>query len=143
MQSFFGKINFVRKFTSDFTETIKPLQKIICKDVDFKWDDGRKNAFSNINTAIYQSPVLRSPDFSKYFLLYTFSFDQSLVALLTHKDDDNNEVPVSFMSFNIQGAKLNYPPIDKQDYEVYKAIKHFRSYILKNQTKVIVPHLTV
>jgi hypothetical protein len=25
MQSFFGKINFVRKFTPDFAETIKPL----------------------------------------------------------------------------------------------------------------------
>jgi hypothetical protein len=39
MQSFFGKINFVRKFTPDFTETIKPLQKMIHKDVEFKWDD--------------------------------------------------------------------------------------------------------
>jgi hypothetical protein len=39
MQSFFGKINFVRKFTLDFPETIKPLQKMIHKDVEFKWDD--------------------------------------------------------------------------------------------------------
>jgi hypothetical protein len=29
MQSFFGKINFVRKFIPDFAETIKPLQKMI------------------------------------------------------------------------------------------------------------------
>jgi hypothetical protein len=27
MQSFFGKIHFVRKFTPDFIETLKPLQK--------------------------------------------------------------------------------------------------------------------
>jgi hypothetical protein len=39
MQSFFGKIIFVRKFTLDFYETIKPLQKMIHKDADFKWDD--------------------------------------------------------------------------------------------------------
>jgi hypothetical protein len=39
MQSFFGQINFVRKFTPDFVETIKPLQKMIRKDVEFKWDD--------------------------------------------------------------------------------------------------------
>jgi hypothetical protein len=39
MQSFFGKINFVRKFTPNFAETIKPLQKMIQKDVEFKWDD--------------------------------------------------------------------------------------------------------
>jgi hypothetical protein len=39
MQSFFGQINFVRKFTPDFAEIIKPLQKMIRKDVEFKWDD--------------------------------------------------------------------------------------------------------
>jgi hypothetical protein len=58
MQSFFGKINFVRKFTPDFTGTIKPLQKMISKDVEFKWDDERKDAFNNINIAISQAPVL-------------------------------------------------------------------------------------
>jgi hypothetical protein len=62
---------------------------------------------------------------------------------LTQKDDDNNEAQVSFMSTNIQGDELNYPAIDKQAYVVYKAAKHFRSYILKNQTKVIVSHPVV
>ena len=37
IQSFFGKINFVRNFTVDFTETIKPLQSMIHKDIEFKW----------------------------------------------------------------------------------------------------------
>jgi hypothetical protein len=42
MQSFFEKINFVRKFTLNFAETIKPLQKMIRKDVELKWNDERK-----------------------------------------------------------------------------------------------------
>jgi hypothetical protein len=133
----------VRKFTPDFAETIKPLQKMIRKDVKFKWDDERKDAFSNIKTAISQAPVLRSPDFNRDFFLYTFASDQSLAAVLTQKDDDNNEALVSFMSTNIQGANINYPAIDKQAYTVYKAVKHFKSYILKNHTKVIVPHPAV
>jgi hypothetical protein len=32
MQSFFGKINFVIKFTLDFVETVEPLQIMIQKD---------------------------------------------------------------------------------------------------------------
>jgi hypothetical protein len=67
MQSFFRKINFVRKFTPDFTETVKPLQKMILKYAKFKWDEERRGDFNNIKTAISQAPVLRSPDFSKYF----------------------------------------------------------------------------
>ena len=72
-----------------------------------------------------------------------FSSDQSLAAILTQKDDEKNGVSVSFMSTNMQGDELNYPAIDKHGYAVYKAVKHFRSYILKNHTKVIMPHPTV
>jgi hypothetical protein len=137
MQSFFGKINFVRKFTPDFAEIIKPLQKMIHKDSEFKWDDEQKDAFNNIKAAISWAPILRSPDFNRDFNPYTFASDQFLAVVLTQKDDDNNEAPVPFMSTNIQGSELNYPAIDKV---LYKAVKHFRTYILKNHTKVIVPH---
>ena len=116
---------------------------MIRKDVKFKWDDERESAFSNIKTAISQAPVLRSLDFNRYFFLYNFTSDQSLATVLTQKDDDNNEAPVSFMSTNLQGVELNFPAIDKQAYAIYKAIKHFRSYILKKHTKVIVPHPVV
>ena len=43
----------------------------------------------------------------------------------------------------MQGDELNYLAMDKQAYVVFKAVKQFRPYILKNRTKVIVPHPTV
>ena len=47
------------------------------------------------------------------------------------------------MSTVLQGAELNYSAIDKQAYVVFKAVKQFRPYILKNRTKVIIPHPAV
>ena len=47
------------------------------------------------------------------------------------------------MSTGLQGNELNYPIVDKQAYAVFKAVKQFRPYILKNRTKVIVPHPAV
>ena len=47
------------------------------------------------------------------------------------------------MSTGLQGAELNYLAIDKQSYAVFKAVKQFRPYILKNRTKIIVPHPAV
>ena len=46
------------------------------------------------------------------------------------------------MRTGLQGAELNYTAVDKQAYAVFKA-KQFRQYILKNRTKVIVPHSAV
>lgn len=48
MQSFLGKINFVRRFISDFKEIVKPLQEMIKKDSNFKWKKERKEAFDKI-----------------------------------------------------------------------------------------------
>ena len=42
MQSFLGKINFVRRFISNFVEIVKPLQEMIKKDANFKWSKERK-----------------------------------------------------------------------------------------------------
>ena len=48
MQSFLGKINFVRRFIFDFVQIVKPLQGIIKKDSNFKWTKQRREAFDEI-----------------------------------------------------------------------------------------------
>ena len=143
MQYFLGKINFVRKFISDFAQIVRPLQRMLKKNVVFKWNMPEKEAFEKIKKAIAKAPSLQSPDFSRGFILYTFASDSSLADVLTQKDGNNDEWPISFMSTGLQGAELNYPEIKKQAYAVYKAVKHFRPYILKNHVTVFVPHPSI
>ena len=73
MQSFLGKINFVHRFVPNFSQVVKPVQFLVKKDIPFKWSDEKKNAFTKIRRAIAEALALMSPDFSKYFILYTFS----------------------------------------------------------------------
>jgi hypothetical protein len=87
-----------------------------------------------------EAPSLMSPDFSQDFTLYTFTSDQSYATVLTQK---NTEIPIAFMSSTFKGENLNYPTVYQQAYVVFKAVKHFRSYLLKSRTKVIVPYLAV
>ena len=106
--------------------------------MQFKWTDVKKNAFSKIKTYVAHAPSLKSPNFEKDFNLYTFASNDSLAAVLTQKEDGGNEYPISFMSTGMHRVKLNYLAVDKKTYAVFKAVKQFRPYILKNQTKVIV-----
>ena len=116
---------------------------MVKQNAQFKWTEIEKNAFSKIKTVVAHKPSLKIPDFDKDFILYTFASDDSLAAVLTQKEYGGDEFPISFMRTGLQGAELNYPAIDKQAYAVFKAVKQFRPYILKNRTKVIVPHPTV
>ena len=83
MQSFMGTINFVRRFVPDFAPIVKPLQQMVKQSVQFKWNDSEKNAFNKIKTSIAHAPSLKSTNFEKDFILYTFASDDSLAAVLT------------------------------------------------------------
>ena len=71
-------------------------------------------------------PSLESPDFEKYFIMYTFASNNSLAVVLTRKGELGDEYPISFMSIGLRGVELNYPAIDKEAYAVFKAVKQFR-----------------
>ena len=128
MQSFIGKINFVRRLIFDFMEIVKPLQEMIKKDFDFEWTKERREAFDKIKEAIPEAPTLRSPDFYNELILYTFVYYHSIVAVLTQKNEEGEEFPISFMSTCLQGVDLKYFTIDKQSFAAFKDVKHFRPY---------------
>lgn len=43
------------------------------------------------------------------------------------------------MSAPLKDASLNYPMLDKQAYALFRVVKKFRHYILRNQIIAIVP----
>lgn len=66
-----------------------------------------------------------SPDFLREFILYTFATDTSYAVLLTQKNLDGDEVPISFMSAGLDGSQLKYPEVEKHAYVMFKVVKHF------------------
>jgi len=83
MQSFLGKINFVRRFIYDFEKKFIPLQDLVKKYISFKWNKQQGFSFTKIKSAIADAPFLQSLDFNKDFTLYTFSSDTTFATMLT------------------------------------------------------------
>eukprot|EP00253_Pinus_taeda_P017021 PITA_17021 len=143
MQSFLGQINFVKRFVPDFSHIILPLQTMIKKNSVFRWGSAEKEAFDSIKQSIINALALNTPNFSNHFILYTITSTSSYAAVLTQINDHNLEAPISFYSSNLQGAELNYLEVEKQAFAVYKVVKHYRPFLLKAHTKVIVPFFAV
>jgi len=77
------------------------------------------------------------------FILYTLASDSFYAAVLTQINDRNLEAPIPFYSSNLEGVEPNYSKVEKQAFVVFKAIKHFRPFLLKVHIKVIVPFSVV
>ena len=71
---------------------------MVKQSVQLKWTDVEKNTFSKIKIVVAHAPSLKSPNFEKYFILYTFASNDSLATVLTQKEDGGYEYPISFMS---------------------------------------------
>jgi len=108
LKSFFGKINFVRKFITGFAEIVQPLNAMLKKDAKIEWTPVAKAAFEDIKEAISNALMLTSPDYTKPFYIYSFVSSHSVVVALTQKGEDNEEKPIAFMSAPLKDAQLKY-----------------------------------
>jgi hypothetical protein len=83
VQSFLGKINFLRRFVSNFVELVKFIIAMLRKGNEIKWTPESRNSFDQIKKALTEAPVLISPNYSKEFLIFSFaSFNTVVVVLL-------------------------------------------------------------
>ena len=143
IQSFLGKVNFVRRFIPNFAEVVKHITKMLRKGADFKWTAEAKKSFEEIKKALTQAPVLISPDFTKEFLIFTFASEDTIVGVLLQKGSQGTEQPISFFSKTLANAELKYNVLEKQTYALVKAIKDFIIYVLHSHIVAYVPNTVI
>ena len=89
-----------------------------------------RQSFEGIKRAIAEAPVLVSSDFSKYFLIFSFSFEHTVAGVLLQKNHEGDGHPIAFYSKMLRDAPMKYNILDKQAYALVQALKDFRVYIL-------------
>ena len=109
VSSFLGLASYYRKFIRDFAEKAHPLTKLTRKNVDWEWGDKQRNAFNCIKISLTSQPILRYPDFSREFIIYTDASGYGIGAVLAQMQcpphsakldtgDDEGEVVIAYTS---------------------------------------------
>jgi hypothetical protein len=143
LQSFLGQTNFVHRFIPNYVEIMKPIYKLLKKDVKFEWNDESKQAFEQIKSAICESLVLISPDYEKDFQIFSFASEDTIVGVLLQKNDQGHDQTIEYMSRALQNSELKYPMFEKQAYALVKSLKHFKVFIGYSKVIGYVPNSAV
>jgi hypothetical protein len=113
VQSFLGKINFLRRFVSNFVELVKHITAMLRKGNEVKRTVDSRESLNQIKKALTKSHVLISPYYSKDFLIFSFaSFDTVAVALL-QRNIEGLEQPISFFSKVLRDAEVKCDIMEK------------------------------
>lgn len=139
IQSFLDKVNFLRRFITNFVEVVKYINSMLKKDNTFQWSKEAKQSFVSINQALSEAPILVIPNFDKDFMLFSFASEHTIARVLFQKNEQNEEQPISFYIKALRDSTLKYNIIEKQAYACVKALKEFMVYILHSHSAVFVP----
>jgi hypothetical protein len=132
----------LRRFIPNFVEIVKLITGMLKKNNEVKWTAKAKASFACIKKVISEAPILASPDYLKYFLIFSFSSKHTLVAVLLQKNEEGFEKPIAFFSKSLRDTELRYDIMEKQAYAMVKALKAFRTYVLHSKVIAYVPTVT-
>ena len=77
IRAFLGLVGYYRKFIKNFAKIAKPLTMLTHMDVKFKWKETHCCAFIKLKDAIIKAPILRYPDTTKPYIVYTDALDDA------------------------------------------------------------------
>lgn len=143
IQSFLGQINFVRRFILNFADIVKPIVRMLRKGDKIEWNAQALDAFVEIKRAIFEAPVLISPDFSKPFLIFFFASCHTVAVVLLQKNKDSCEQPIAYFSKSLMPTEVKYKINEKQAYSLVKVVKHFRPYLVGAEVIAYLPNVAV
>lgn len=98
VHSFFGKVNFLRRFVPDFTEKTCHIVNMMKGNTSFHWSTKGKVVFNDIKEAIVHAPVLVYPNYTKDFIMYSYASEHTLSTILVQLNSEGFESPIAFMS---------------------------------------------
>ena len=140
VQQFLGLANYYRRFVKDFSKIAAPMFGLLKKGQVFNFSEQCLESFNNLKNALTSEPILRPPDFTREFFLYTDASGYCLGAVLGQKDDQKREYVIAYASRLLKGAELHYSITEKEALGVVFAIKYFRVYLYGKKFTLITDH---
>ncbi|KAH9319034.1 hypothetical protein KI387_020803 [Taxus chinensis] len=78
LRSFLGHVGYYRRFIKNFSKITQRLTQFLKKDVTYELGNKAHEAFGQLKEALVSSPVLKNPDWSKPFIVFTDALDAAL-----------------------------------------------------------------
>lgn len=87
IQAFNGKMNFLRHFVPNLAEHLREITNMLKKDSVVKWTKEAIKSFNLVKLALSSALILISPNYSQNFILFSFSSEHTMAAVLMQKRD--------------------------------------------------------
>ena len=131
VRAFLGLTGYYRRFIPHYAQTAAVLSDLTRKDAPNQvvWTSACQSAFDTLKRSLCSSTVLRSPDFTRTFILQTDASNRGIGAVLSQRDDEGVERPVAYYSRKLLPREEHYSAVE-ECLAIKLATHAFRVYLL-------------
>jgi L-rhamnose mutarotase len=147
VRKFLGFTGYYRYFIKDYSKIAKPLLLLTHNSTPWQWNDEQQQAFETLRDLMCQQPVLKQPDFTKPFAVFTDASAYGVGAILSQEGGPNTQNrtkyhPVTYYSATFTETERNYDIYDRELLTIMKVITHWRPYLIwtKEPFKIFTDH---
>ncbi|GBG60106.1 hypothetical protein CBR_g3350 [Chara braunii] len=129
IRSFLGMTGYYRTFVKNYSIVAAPFTDLTPIDTPWEWTDKCEAAFRHLKHALTHYEVLKLPDPDKPFIVTTDASQYGIGTVLAQREGPKLR-PVEYMSKKMPSQKLAKSTYEKELYAMYKALTHWRHYLL-------------
>ena len=148
IKQFLGLTGYYRKFILQFSHMARPLAKLLAHDCEFVWTNQCDISFQMLKDMLCSAPILKYPNTSKLYMLYTDASKYRWAGILTQRHtftvggkEITMDHPVLYVSGLFCGSKLNWARLTKEAYAIYMSIKKSTFYLKGHEITLRSDHL--
>lgn len=130
LQCFLGMAGYYRRYCRNFSSVAALLMSLTSGKVPFIWTPQCQQAFETLKHLLASDPVLRSPDFTKPFILHVDASIEGIGAVLLQRDDSTEALhPVCYHSAKLLPHQRAYATVEKEALALVSTLKKFECYL--------------
>ena len=121
VRGFLGLCGTVRIWIKNYSELVRPLTELICKETDLVWTDRCQESFDTLKQKVSTSPALRPIDYQSG-LPIILSVDTSYIAagfILSQIDEQGRHCPAQYGSLPMNECECHYSQPKLELYRLY------------------------
>ena len=132
-------VNHYGSFIKQLPTKLKPLNNLLCADVQWHWGKQQSDAFTNIRKILFSPPIVVHFDPSKALVLTTDASEYGIGAVLSHTTTDG-EHQIACYSRTLSKAERNYSQLDKEGLAVIFILGKSHKFVYGRHVKIITDH---
>jgi hypothetical protein len=112
LQGLQGKANFLCRFIVNYANITKGFMRLLKKYTTLIWDERAQDYFDALKKTLVSTPLLKSPDYSRHYLLYISASEEMIGMVLVWEDDELHENIIYCLSQNLVRPECNYSHVE-------------------------------